>query len=67
MGKTLWGLFARNRIITQENELGMPLPMAGVKLAELGPIPGDEKVIRENWDSLEHRAYTGSGLGHSDH
>lgn len=28
-----------------------------VKLSELGSIVGDEKPIRENWESLEHRAY----------
>lgn len=28
-----------------------------LKREELGPILGDEKIIRENWESLEHRAY----------
>ncbi|MDD5205928.1 MAG: uroporphyrinogen decarboxylase family protein [Desulfobacterales bacterium] len=33
MAAIMWGFLARNRIMSQENELGMPLPMAGVMLA----------------------------------
>ena len=28
-----------------------------VKREELGKIVGDEEIIRENWEALEHRAY----------
>ena len=28
-----------------------------VKRAELGKIVGDEEIIRENWEALEHKAY----------
>jgi len=33
MASIMWGLITRNRIMALENELGMPLPMAGVMLA----------------------------------
>ena len=28
-----------------------------VKLAELGQVTGDERLVREQWDGLDHAAY----------